>query len=260
EMYKNFILICSLIMMIFFHADPVFAAGWGFKKSTDNKIPDIGSYENVLKRNLAFYADKHTKKDIYLTFDNGYEDGYTKDSLMILKEENTPATFFVTGNYVEEEPELIKQMDEDAHIIGSHSYHHPEFTSLNKTEIKKELDDVEEAVVDITGNDSMKFVRPPRGTFNEDILKWTEELGYVSVFWSLAFKDWERNKQKGETYAYEQIMEQIHPRAMILLHMLAEDNAKALQQVIQQLKKEGYTFKSLDDLLWKELLSKDIRF
>lgn len=258
-MNKNFIFVSCLIIMIFFHADLIFAAGWGFKKSTNNNIPDIGSYENILKNNLVFYADKHTKKDIYLTFDNGYEAGYTKDILKVLKEENTPATFFVTGHYVEEEPEIIKQMDKDGHIIGNHSYHHPDFTSLNKSEIKQELDYVQEAVEEITGNDSMKYVRPPRGTFNEETLKWTEELGYVSVFWSLAFKDWERNKQKGEMYAYEQIMDQIHPGAIILLHTVSEDNAKALKKVIQQLKKDGYTFKSLDDLLWKELLSTDIR-
>src|SRR5699024_1566745 len=134
-MNKNFIFVSCLIIMIFFHADSIFAAGWGFKKSTNNNIPDIGSYENILKNNLVFYADKHTKKDIYITLDNGYEDGYTKDILKVLKEQNDTSTFFVTRHYVEEEPEKIKQMDKYRHMIGNHSYHHPHFTSLTKSEI-----------------------------------------------------------------------------------------------------------------------------
>lgn len=260
-MNKNYILVSYLIIMIMlFPTESILADGWGFKKSTDNKIPDIGKYEDILNNHFAFYVDRDTKKDIYLTFDNGYEAGYTKDILDVLKKENVRATFFVTGHYVKEEPEIIKQMEKDGHIIGNHSYHHPDFTSLTKKEIKQELDLVEDAVKNITGKNNMKFVRPPRGTFNQKTLKWTEELGYVSMFWSLAFEDWETDKQKGEKYAYDQIMDQIHPGAIILLHTVSKDNAKALENVIQKLKKDGYTFKSLDDLLWKELISKDILY
>lgn len=256
---KNIILFC-LIIILFFQAGNVDAHGWGFKKSTNESIPDVGEYEDILKDRLAFYADTKTNKAIYLTFDNGYEAGYTKEILKTLQDENVPAAFFVTGHYVEEEPEIIKQMVSDGHIVGNHSYHHPDFTTLNKSEVKRELELVEEAVTAITGENNMKYVRPPRGTFNDKTLKWTEELGYISMFWSLAFKDWETDKQKGSEYAYDQITEHIHPGAIMLLHTVSEDNAKALKKVIQQLKKEGYTFKSLDDLLWKELLYKEAVF
>ncbi len=131
---------------------------------------------------------------------------------------------------------------------------------MSKEEIGQELQLVEEAVAEITEQTEMKYVRPPRGTFNEDTLRWTNELNYISVFWSLAFKDWETNNQKGSEYAFEQITDQIHPGAIILLHTVSEDNAQALEKVIQQLKRDGYTFKSLDDLLWKKLLDQDILF
>lgn len=258
EMSKKIIILICLLMMFFFQVEAVNAHGWGFKKNPNQSIPDIGEYADILKDQFAFYADTKTNKNIYLTFDNGYEAGYTKDILKVLQEENVPAAFFVTGHYVEEEPEIIKQMAKDGHIIGNHSYHHPDFTTLNKSEIKRELQLVEEAVTAITGDSSMKYLRPPRGTFNEQTLNWTEELGYITMFWSLAFKDWETDKQQGSQYAYEQIMDQIHPGAIMLLHTVSEDNAKALQQVIRQLKKEGYQFKSLDDLLWKELLHQEV--
>lgn len=236
------------------------AYGWGYKKNSDKQIPDVGKYGSILENNLAFYADKQTDKDIYLTFDNGYEEGYTEAVLDVLEQENVPATFFVTGHYVEEEPKLVKRMVDNGHIIGNHSYYHPDFTTMTKAEIDEELQMVEDAVANITKQQEMNYVRPPRGTFNEETLQWTKELGYVSVFWSLAFKDWETNKQKGWKYAYEQITEQIHPGAIILLHTVSEDNAQALEKVIQQLKQEGYQFKSLDDLLWKNIINNDIFF
>lgn len=259
-MRKYLIVILLLLMTTLWQTNIVQAHGWGYKKSTNNKIPEIGQYENMIKDYSVFYIDKNTEKDIYLTFDNGYEAGFTNDVLDVLQEEKVPATFFVTGHYVEEEPEIIKRMAEENHIIGNHSYHHPDFTTMTKQEIKKELQLVEEAIADITNQVEMKYVRPPRGTFNEQTLKWTEELGYVSMFWSLAFKDWETDRQKGAQYAYDQIMEQIHPGAIILLHTVSEDNAKSLKKVIQQLKTDGYSFKSLDDLLWKELIYEDILF
>lgn len=257
---KSIIFSFLLFIVLFSAMNSVDAYGWGYKKNALQEIPDVGKYGAIIDEQLAFYADKQTDKNIYLTFDNGYEAGYTDGILEVLKNEKVPATFFVTGHYVEEEPALVKRMDQDGHIIGNHSYHHPDFTTMKKAEIKQELELVEEAVKEITGKIDMKYVRPPRGTFNEQTLKWTEELGYVTTFWSLAFKDWETDKQKGWQYAYDNIMEQIHPGAIILLHTVSEDNAEALGKVIQKLKQDGYVFKSLDDLLWKNMMPQDILF
>jgi peptidoglycan-N-acetylmuramic acid deacetylase len=232
--------------------------GWGFKKNSDHQVPDIGSYQQLLDQYGAYYADLSGDRHIYLTFDNGYEEGYTSDVLDVLKENNVPATFFITGHYVETEPELVTRMAEEGHIIGNHSYHHPDFSVLTKDAMQKELEDLEKEVAELTGQKNLQYLRPPRGMFNEETLKWANDLGYTHIFWSLAFKDWETNNQKGWRYAYEQVLEQIHPGAIILLHTVSEDNAKALDHLIKDLKEQGYEFKSLDDLLWKDQIEKQV--
>lgn len=245
----------TLLFSLFFSQDILaLSYGWGYKKNLEHKLPDIGKYESLLKKYGSYYADLSGEKNIYLTFDNGYEQGYTSSILDVLKEENVPATFFVTGHYVESEPALVKRMVDEGHIIGNHSYHHPDFTILSKESIKEELETLEEAVAKITDQQEMKYLRPPRGVFNEQTLSWSNELGYIHIFWSLAFNDWNTDKQKGWKYAYDQIMEQIHPGAIILLHTVSSDNAEALSHVIKELKQQGYQFKSLDDLLLTDML------
>lgn len=230
------------------------AFGWGYKKNTEHQIPDIGKYKEILNKYGAYYVDDSGEKNIYLTFDNGYEQGYTAEILDVLKKESVPAAFFVTGHYVESAPELIKRMVDEGHIIGNHSYHHPDFTVIDKDAIKKELETLEEAVAEVSDQKDIKLLRPPRGVFNDNTLKWTNELGLIHVFWSLAFQDWNVSEQKGPQYAIDQIMAQVHPGAIVLLHAVSSDNAEALEQIIQELKKQGYTFKSLDDLIIKDLL------
>lgn len=253
-----FIGLVALTFLCLFYSIPEHTAasgyGWGFKKSTDHEIPEIGKYEQMLDKYGAYYVDDSGEKNIYLTFDNGYEQGYTAKILDILKKENVPATFFVTGHYVDSKPDLVKRMVEEGHIVGNHSYHHPDFTIVSKQTMKKELETLEDAVSEITDQEKMKYLRPPRGMFNKQTLKWANELGYIHVFWSLAFSDWNTGKQKGENFAYEQVMKQIHPGALVLLHTVSSDNAEALPRIINDLKKKGYTFKSLDDLILKDML------
>jgi peptidoglycan-N-acetylmuramic acid deacetylase len=145
-------------------------------------------------------------------------------------------------------------MVDEGHIIGNHSYHHPDFSIMSKNAIKEELETLEQAVANITDQKELKYLRPPRGIFNEQSLKWSNELGYIHIFWSLAFNDWNTDQQKGWQFAYDQIMEQIHPGAIVLLHTVSSDNAEALPHVIKALKKQGYAFRSLDDLLFKDLI------
>lgn len=253
-------ILIMVFLVLFILNNHVLAAsfGWGYKKNFDHKLPDIGKYDRMLDKYNAFYADKSGDKVVYLTFDNGYEQGHTADILDVLNKESVPATFFVTGHYVEEEPELVKRMVADGHIIGNHSYHHPDFTVISKHSIQEELKSLEKAVAEISDQKELQYLRPPRGTFNEETLKWTNGLGYTHVFWSLAFKDWITDVQKGWQYAYDQIMDQIHPGAIILLHTVSADNAEALPKVITDLKEQGYVFKSLDDLLLKNIISKAI--
>ncbi|WP_106494592.1 delta-lactam-biosynthetic de-N-acetylase [Lentibacillus sp. Marseille-P4043] len=249
--------VVALFLLVFSQMSFVVQAssyGWGYKKNSDHQIPDIGKYRDMLDKYGAYYADYSGDKVVYLTFDNGYEQGYTDDILDVLKDEAVPATFFVTGHYVKSEPELVKRMANEGHIIGNHSYHHPDFTILTKDAMKKELEELETAVADLTNQEEIKYMRPPKGLFNEQTLKWANDLGYIHTFWSLAFTDWNTNSQKGGDYAFDQIMKQMHPGAVVLLHTVSSDNAAALAKLIKELKKQGYQFKSLDDLVLKDML------
>lgn len=222
---------------------------WGFKKGKDEQPADAGAeLDALLEKYDAFYKGDPDKKDIYLTFDNGYENGYTAQFLDVLKKEKVPATFFVTGHYLESQPELVKRMADEGHIIGNHSYYHPDLTKVDDERLKRELEKVRAKTEEITGIKHMVYLRPPRGIISERTMKLAKEQGYTHVMWSLAFVDWHVNNQKGWRYAYDNIMRQIHPGAVILLHTVSKDNADALEKAIKDLKKKGYTFKSLDDL------------
>ncbi|PAV28110.1 delta-lactam-biosynthetic de-N-acetylase [Virgibacillus profundi] len=261
-MLKRIVAASIIVFLTFFIGITNFEAsggyGWGYKKNADHQIPDVGKYREILDTYGAYYADFSGEKNIYLTFDNGYEQGYTADILDVLKKEGVPATFFVTGHYVDSEPDLVRRMADEGHIIGNHSYHHPDFSILSKDAMQKELETLEEAVAEVSSQKEMKYLRPPRGIFNEQTLKWANDLGLIHIFWSLAFIDWETSKQKGWEYAFDQIMAQVHPGAIVLLHTVSEDNAKALQNLITELKKQGYSFKSLDDLVLKDTLPEGI--
>jgi peptidoglycan-N-acetylmuramic acid deacetylase len=223
---------------------------FGFKKSKDGQLPSIAQegFMNILQKQGAIFLGDKDKKELYLTFDNGYENGYTIKILDVLKEKKVPAAFFVTGHYVKDQPELIKRMVNEGHVIGNHSWSHPDMTQISVSRMKKELNKVKEEVSDLIGQKEMRFVRPPRGIFSEQTLAVSGELGYTTVFWSVAYKDWNTKDQKGWNYAYEKVMSQIHPGAVILLHSISKDNAEALEKIIDNARKRGYEFKSLEQL------------
>jgi len=226
------------------------AIHWGFSKSKNHEPPSAGKeWDALLAKYDAFYLGNPHEKAIYLTFDNGYENGYTEQILNVLKEKQVPATFFVTGHYLETAPKLVKRMAKEGHIIGNHSWYHPDLTTVSDERLRAELEAVRKKTEELTGQKGMMYLRPPRGIFSERTLAIARDLGYYHVFWSLAFVDWHINKQKGWEYAYDNIMKQIHPGAVILLHTVSKDNADALAKVIDDLRKQGYTFKRLDDVM-----------
>jgi peptidoglycan-N-acetylmuramic acid deacetylase len=261
-MLKNKIMLLIIMISLLLITSPTFtqtAAAtdysnkpihWGFPKSKDHVPPFAGKkYEQLLQDYSGFYIGDTSKKDIYLTFDNGYENGYTDDILDVLKEKNVPAIFFVTGHYLKDQPELVKRMVQEGHLVGNHSWHHPDLTAVSDKRLKEELERVKEEFQRLTGEQDMMYLRAPRGIFSERTLALSQQSGYSNVFWSLAFVDWNIKQQKGWRYSYDNITSQIHPGAVILLHTVSKDNADALAIVIDDLQKEGYTFKSLDDLL-----------
>ena len=226
---------------------------WGFKKAVNEQPPDAGAqYNEILAKYGAFYKGDPSEKTLYLTFDAGYENGFMPKILEVLKKEKVPATFFVTGHFLESQKKLSKQIVKEGHIIGNHSWSHPDFTVMNEAQIRDELERVKVKTKELTGQQEMKYLRPPRGIFSERTLQVAKDAGYTHVFWSLAFVDWNINQQRGWQYAYDNIMRQIHPGCVLLLHSVSKDNADALEKAIQDLKKKGYEFKSLDHLMKKQ--------
>ncbi len=220
--------------------------GWGLKKNV-NAPPEIPTnIRQMMDTYQAFYLDR-IPRSLYLTFDEGYENGYTAQILDILKENNIKAAFFVTGPYLEKETELVKRMFDEGHIVGNHTVNHPSMPQLSSTEeVKKEILSLTDLCKEKYGK-TMTYFRPPRGEYSERTLKISQDLGYTNVFWSFAYKDWEVNNQKGTDYAYEQIKKGVHDGAVLLLHAVSKDNAEVLDRVIKDLKSEGYQFRSLDE-------------
>lgn len=249
-------LICSLLASLLFGAEastPTLADGayhFGFKKSVDGRLPSINEegFKDIIDKNGAIFLGDTTRKELFLTFDNGYENGYTASILDTLKAKKVPAIFFVTGHYVKTQPELLKRMKAEGHFIGNHSWSHPDMTTISDEQIRKELDEVKSAVAGVTGQTEMIYLRPPRGIFSDRTLRVTRELGYINVFWSAAYKDWDVNAQKGADYAYQKVVSQLHPGAVLLLHAISKDNAEALGAIIDEAHRQGYEFKSLDAL------------
>ncbi|MBN3526901.1 delta-lactam-biosynthetic de-N-acetylase [Paenibacillus apiarius] len=223
---------------------------FGFKRSQNGQLPSIDQegFKPIIDKYGAIFLGDTGKKVLYLTFDNGYENGLTEQILNTLKDKKVPAAFFVTGHYVKSQPELLKRMAAEGHIIGNHSWSHPDMTRISNAQLKEELDKVKVEVEQVTGQKQMPYLRPPRGIFSERTLALTRDMGYTNVFWSLAYKDWDVNAQKGARYAYDKVMSQLHPGAVMLLHSISKDNADALGSIIDGARKQGYEFIALDQL------------
>lgn len=218
-------------------------------KGKDNIAEPPKESASFLEENAAYYLGNTSEKVIYLTFDEGYENGNTGKILDILKELNVPAAFFVVKPYIDKEPELVKRMVSEGHIVGNHTVHHPSMAQIHDSEkFKAELTGVEDAYKELTGEEMPKFFRPPMGKYSKESLEMTKNLGYKTIFWSFAYKDWLVNNQPSESRGIEKITNGSHPGCIMLLHAVSDTNTKILKQVIKTLQDSGYEFKSLNDL------------
>jgi len=221
---------------------------WGLKK-IKNSPPQVPTeWKELLKRFDGYYIGDEFKKNLYLTFDEGYENGYTAQILDILKETATPAAFFVTGPYLDKETDLIKRMVNEGHIVGNHTINHPSMPEVKDDEkLKAELTALDEKFFKLTGK-KMEYLRPPKGEFSERTLAISKSIGYKTILWSSAYEDWDTNKQRGTDYAINQVTNYFHNGNIILLHAVSKDNANALSSIIKIAKEQGYTFESLEKL------------
>lgn len=221
--------------------------GLGFGDKGSQPRGNVSSEE--LAEYDAYYVGDPDEKVLYLTFDAGYENGYTEKILDVLKKHDVTAAFFLVSHYIKSNPELVKRMCEEGHIVANHTATHPDMSKVCDVEgLKNELVPVEELYKSITGQDMPKFYRPPQGKFNEKNLAAAKELGYKTVFWSLAYVDWDVKNQPDYNYAMEKLTSRIHNGAIILLHSTSETNAMILDELLDTWLSEGYVFKSLYEL------------
>jgi peptidoglycan-N-acetylmuramic acid deacetylase len=224
---------------------------WFYKPNKAHITPEIPADVNVmLKKYNGYYVGDTDSKVLYLTFDEGYENGFTPKILDILKENNVKAAFFVTRPYIKQQPDLIKRMVQEGHIVGNHSSTHPSMTTKagNVESFNKEFTDTEKVFTDITGLQMPKYFRPPMGVYSEKTLELTKTLGYISIFWSFAHKDWEVNNQPSVQVTHDKVINGSHNGEIILLHAVSKSDTDALDSIIKDLKKDGYVFLTLDEL------------
>ena len=221
--------------------------GWGIKRNDNHEQPDLGkTNKSILEQNNGMGMGNNTDKYIYLTFDEGYEAGYTPQILNTLKENNVKATFFITAHYLNTQPELVKQMIDEGHIVGNHTVNHKSMPSLTEEQIKTEVMDLHKSIYEKFQYE-MKYIRPPMGEFSEKSISITNSLGYKTVMWSFAYEDWNENKQPDETAAKKKILDNVHNGEVMLLHGNSKTNTNILGDIIKEIKNMGYEFKSLDE-------------
>lgn len=229
------------------------ADNWGLGFGAEGTQPTGNVSAEELKKNNAYYVGDSTKKDIYLTFDCGYENGNTEKILDALKKHNVPGTFFVVGHFLETSPEIVKRMAAEGHAVGNHTYHHPDMSSIaDMASFQKEVDDVAALYEQITGQELMKYYRPPQGKYSTKNLEMANELGYHTFFWSLAYVDWYEDKQPTKEEAFDKLLKRIHPGAIVLLHSTSKTNGEILDELLTKWEEMGYSFKPLSELTGAE--------
>lgn len=236
--------------------DPNNTSGLSTKKISHSHGPASGGephqtvveFQKNFDKYSALTLDQKSKgKTLYLTFDCGYEyNDLTAKILDVLKEKNVPAAFFCTLHHIKDQPELIARMISEGHIVGNHSTNHPSFPDISRTEMVKEVEECENYLRENFGY-AAKFFRFPAGEYSDNALDTIDSMGYKSIFWSVAYADWDTNNSKGKDYAVKTVTDRLHPGAVILLHSVSQDNADALGDIIDNARADGYEFKSLDE-------------
>ena len=223
-------------------------AGWGLAFPVPGDAPSAPESPDRLRELGAAYLDPDGGKVLYLTFDAGYENGYTAGILDVLKEREVSAAFFLVGDYLERNPDLVRRMTAEGHIVGNHTLSHPDMTGLDEATFEGELRGMEQLYEEVTGQTLPKYYRPPQGLYSEKNLELARKLGYKTVFWSLAYADWDNANQPNPDEAVEKLTLRLHDGAVILLHATSKTNAEILDRLITQWQSMGYRFAPLTEL------------
>lgn len=256
EMGKRDFLILGLAVLLavvvafhVFSGSVLQTGNWGLSFRQEGSPPIGNAGVDQLKVYDAAYIGDTSEKVLYLTFDAGYENGSTAKILDTLQEKQVPAAFFLVGNYIEKNANLVRRMVKEGHIVGNHTMHHYDMSKLSTMEsFSKELQDLEELYREKTGEEMAKYYRPPQGIYSEENLKMAQELGYKTVFWSLAYVDWNNDAQPTKEQAFQKLLPRTHNGAVILLHSTSQTNGEILGELIDHWQAEGYRFGTLEEL------------
>ena len=225
------------------------STSWGLSFQKEGERPVGNATINDLGKYHAYYAEDTNEKKIYLTFDAGYENGNTPRILDALKKHQVPDTFFVVGNFISDNPDLIRRMVSEGHTVGNHTMTHPDMSGISsKDDFQKQLGGVEKLYESVTGEQMTKFYRPPQGIYSTSNLAMAQELGYSTFFWSLAYVDWIQNQQPSREEAFQKLLGRIHPGAIVLLHNTSSTNGLILDDLLTKWEEMGYRFCSLKEL------------
>lgn len=256
----KYICLIFSVLTLFNSAIPVFAASsdtvaynWYTKRNDTHTLSPLDNNLKFITEYNAVYGDTKASeqgdKVIYLTFDAGYENGNVEKILNTLKKHSAPGAFFLLENFIKRNPGLIHRMKDEGHLICNHTLSHPDMTKLtDRSAFAAQLSGLADLLKNESGIEIAKYYRPPEGRFSKQNLKYAEELGYKTVFWSFAYADWDNGNQPSEQYAIKKILDNAHPGEIMLLHPTSATNANILDTVLTSLKAEGYRFASLDEL------------
>ena len=226
---------------------------WGLSFQKKGAPPVGNASVDYLKQYDAYFLGDPTQKKIYLTFDAGFENGNTPKILDVLRDHKVPATFFLVGNYIDTAPELVKRMVAEGHTVGNHTTTHPDMSKISSKEsFAKELNTLEEKYRSLIGKDMPKVYRPPQGKFSESNLKMAHEMGYNTIFWSLAYVDWYTDNQPTKEEAFSKLLPRMHPGAVVLLHSTSKTNADILDELLTKWENEGYVIRPITELFQEQ--------
>ena len=243
------VVIALAVSVSVFASSALSTGSWGLSFRQEGAPPIGNAGKDQLRQYQAAYIGDVGEKVLYLTFDAGYENGCTAKILDTLKEKQVPAAFFLVGNYIRRSPDLVRRMVAEGHTVGNHTMHHYDMSRLSdKAAFSKELTDLEALYKETVGQELPKYYRPPQGIYSEENLKMAQELGYKTLFWSLAYVDWNNDAQPTKEAAFAKLLPRTHNGAVVLLHSTSKTNAEILGELIDKWKAMGYRFGTLEEL------------
>ena len=243
------VVIALAVSVSVFASSALSTGSWGLSFRQEGAPPIGNAGKDQLRQYQAAYIGNTSEKVLYLTFDAGYENGCTAKILDTLKEKQVPAAFFLVGNYIQRSPDLVRRMVAEGNTVGYHTMQHYDMSRLSDTAaFSKELTDLEALYQETVGQELPKYYRPPQGIYSEENLKMAQELGYQTVFWSLAYVDWNNDAQPTRETAFAKLLPRTHNGAVVLLHSTSKTNAEILGELIDKWKEAGYRFGTLEEL------------